>query len=265
MKILLGPAGSPARSTLEGLKAVQDMGLAAMEVAFTHGVHMGADTAAAINGENKTQGISLSIHAPYYINLASSDEKKVAASRQRILQSCELANIMGAGKVVFHAAFYGTLGPDRVYTLVAEEMATMLDEIKKNDWNVELLPETMGRLAQFGDLDELLSLSKETKCSICIDPAHLYAREQGKISFPDIFEKLKKRKALHFHFSGINFGPRGEKNHLVLGAGGPPFDEFATELLARKIDSTVISESPVTWQDSLKMKKTLEKMGHSFD
>jgi deoxyribonuclease IV len=266
MKILLGPAGSPAKSSMEGLKAVHDMGLGAMEVAFTHGVHMGIDTAKSIAEENEKYNISLSTHAPYYINLVSDDAKKIKASRQRILESCERAHHMGAKKVIFHAAYYGSLGKERVYTLVKEEISTMLDEIKENEWNVNLLPETMGRLAQFGDLEELIAMVKEARCSICIDPAHLYARYNGKIDFSDVFDKLArlKRKEFHFHFSGINYGERGEKNHLVLGAGGPSFDDFAKELLKRKIDSTIISESPITWKDSLKMKKTLEKMGHVF-
>ena len=142
----------------------------------------------------------------------------------------------------------------------------MMKIIKEKAWDVELLPETAGRVSQFGDLDEIINLSLETGCNICIDPAHLYARNNGQIDFPEMFDKLEKlrKKEFHFHFSGINYGPMGERNHLVLDHS-PSFEDFAKELLRRKVSATVISESPITWQDSLKMKKILEALGYKFN
>lgn len=267
MQILLGPAGSPAKSTIEGLKFVHDVGLHAMEVAFTHGVRMGLELAKNIAEENKKYSISLSIHAPYYINLASVDKRKIKESRQRILDSCRRGHLMGAKKIVFHAAYYGKLSKEETYSKVLEEICTIMDDIKSNKWDTEILPETMGRLSQFGDIDELIQLAKDTGCCICVDPAHLYARNLGKIDFAEMFGKLKelKKKEIHFHFSGINYGPRGERNHLILD-GKPSFEDFAKELLATKFtEATIISESPVTWQDSMKMKKVLEKLVYRFN
>lgn len=268
MKIFLGPAGSPAKSTLEGISFVKKAGLHAMEVAFTHGVRMSSETAKQIGAENEANGLVLSIHAPYYINLASADAKKVEESKQRILSSCERAHRMGAKKVVFHAAYYGVLDREEVYEKVREEVKSMLETVKNSAWDVSILPETMGRESQFGSLDELVRLHKDTGAAPCVDPAHIYARNIGKIDFSEMFNKLEKtgQKQLHFHFSAINYGPKGERNHLVLGKGGPSFEEFSRELLGRKFrEATIISESPVTWKDSLVMKGVLEKMGYSFD
>src|SRR3989338_2094963 len=103
-QILLGPAGSPAASTLDGIAAVKQLGLQAMEVQFTHGIVMSLGLAERICDANK-HGISLSIHAPYYITLAS--DEKAAASRKRILDSCERGHLMGAGRIVFHPGYYG--------------------------------------------------------------------------------------------------------------------------------------------------------------
>jgi len=266
MRILLGPAGSPARSTIEGLKVVHDLRLTAMEVAFTHGVKMGINTAKQIAEENKKYNISLSVHAPYYINLTSTDKIKLKESRKRILDSCERGHYMGAQRIVFHAAYYGSLSREKTYELVKNEIVGLLDKIKENKWGVELLPETSGKLAQFGSLDEIIMLSRDTRCNICIDPAHIYARNNGQIDFAEMFDKLKElnKKELHFHFSGINYGPRGERNHLILNSK-PDFKEFAEELLKRSASATIISESPITWQDSLKMKNILEKLGYKFE
>jgi len=44
----------------------------------------------------------------------------------------------------------------------------------------------------------------------------------------------------------------------------PPFEPLAKEIIKRKTDITIISESPITDLDSLKMKKIFEKLGHKF-
>lgn len=262
MKILFGPAGSPAKSTLEGLAAVSELGLQAMEVAFTHGIKMGNDLAMKIGEENKKFNIALSIHAPYYINLNSSKKEIVKDSVARILQSCERGHHMGASKVIFHAAYYGTSSKADTYEAVKTEVLELVRTVKSSNWRAEILPETMGRLSQFGDLDELIQLCKDTKCGICVDPAHIYARNQGKIDFFEMFDKLHelRKKDMHFHFSGINYGPSGERNHLILDHC-PDFGAFAEELLQRKYDSaTIISESPITWKDSVNMKNIIDRV-----
>lgn len=269
MKILLGPAGSPTGNTLTSLAFVKEQCLQAMELAFTHGVHMSRETAEKIAGENKKHKISMSIHAPYYVNLVSEDEKKVSDSKKRILKSCELGHILGARKIIFHPAYYGRLPKELVYERVKKEVVEMLDTIKENKWNVNLFPETTGRVAQFGTLDELLQMADETGCDICVDPAHIFARNNGKIDFSDMMREIEKygRKELHFHFSGINFSEKGERNHLTIDSKKPNFAEFAKALLERaeNIDTaTIICESPVTWKDSLVMKKALGKLGYKF-
>lgn len=265
MKILLGPAGSPAKSTAEGIKTVRGLGLHAMEVAFTHGIRMGNELAERIGEENEKFNVSLSIHAPYYINLNSQNNAIVKDSRARILQSCERGHHMGAKRVVFHAAYYGSASKQEVYETVKGHIFSIIDEIKSNGWDTEILPETMGRLSQFGELGELIQLSSDTKCGICIDPAHIYARNLGRIDYDEMFDKTSelRKKEIHFHFSGINFGPKGERNHLVLDHS-PDFTPFAKQLIERKISCTIISESPVTWKDSLKMKSILEELGFRF-
>ncbi len=265
MKILLGPAGSPERSTLEGVSTIRKLKLQAMEVQFTHGIHMGNDLANEIGNEQEKQNIALSVHAPYYINLNSENKQKVQESKQRILRSAELANYMHASLVVFHPGFYGKRSKEDVYDIIRNEIDEIVKIIKNKKWDVELAPEVMGRVSQFGDFEETIALSKELKTSICIDICHIYARNQGKIDYDYIFSEIKnlKRKDIHFHFSGVEFSPQGEKRHLVINHN-PDFKNFAATLLENKINATIICESPVTWQDSLKMKKTLEKLGHKF-
>jgi deoxyribonuclease-4 len=70
----------------------------------------------------------------------------------------------------------------------------------------------MGKINVFGSLEEVSKLSKETGCSFCIDFAHVLARYK-KIDFENI-KKLFPQKVWHCHFSGIEYGEKGEKNHI---------------------------------------------------
>jgi deoxyribonuclease-4 len=263
--IHLGPAGSPVANTLKGLAEVKKLGLQAMEVEFTHGIKMGMALARQIGEENKKYGIDLSIHAPYFINLASEDRSKVEASKRRILESCKRGAAMGAKNIVFHAAYYGKRSQEETHRLVIEAIKEMQQTIRKQHWNVVLAPETTGKLSAHGNLDEILDIVKHTKCGACIDPAHLYARAQGKLEWKEIFDKIKfLKQPVHFHFSGITWTSAGERSHVNLDSK-PNFKEFAKEIMKRRISCTIISESPITWKDSLKMKEIFENLGYRFE
>lgn len=255
--IRLGPAGSPVKSTLDGLGYIKKIGLNAMEVEFTYGVRMRNELAKKIGELAEKLDISLSVHAPYYINLASSDKQKLEASKKRILDSCERAHYLKASHVVFHAGFYGRLSDKECYKIIKKEIIEMQDIIKENKWKTGLAPETTGKKSQFGSLTELLKLKDEIKCSICVDFAHLHARN-GSVNYAFIFDQLAKLKHIHSHFSGIEFSDKGERRHLIMEKAD--FLPLAKEILKRKIDITIICESPVTWEDSLKMKEIIEKL-----
>lgn len=255
--IRLGPAGSPMKNTLDGLGYIKDIKLNAMEVEFVYGVRMQNELAKEIGKLAKKLDISLSVHAPYYINLASAEKQKIEASKKRILDSCERAHYLKASHVVFHAGFYGKLSDNECYEMIKKEIIEMQDIIKENKWKTKLAPETTGKKSQFGSLTELLKLRDEIKCDICVDFAHLHARN-GSINYLSIFDQLSGLRHIHSHFSGIEFSDKGERRHLIMEKSN--FLPLAKEILKRKVDITIICESPVTWKDSLKMKEIIEKL-----
>jgi deoxyribonuclease-4 len=265
VSIKLGPAGSAGHGTLEGISFVKEKGLQSMEVEFVRGIHMKNELAKQCGKRAKELGISLSIHAPYYINLASVEKEKVKASIKRIIDSCERGHHIGATHVVFHAAFYGKLSPEETHDIVRESVGQMQSHIDSKGWKVRLAPEITGKVSQWGTLDEILKLSKEMGCSFCVDFAHLYARNRGVIDYVKVLDKIQEagHKHIQCHFSNINFGLKGELNHLDLN-GKPPFEPLAKEILKRKLDATIICESPITWKDSLKMKRVFKKLGYEF-
>lgn len=252
--IKCGPAGlgSPAE---KGVEELHKLKLDACEVAFTYKVYMSNAEAKKIGELAKKLNISLSIHAPYYINLNSDDKKKLEASKKRILQSCERGHYMHASCVVFHPGYYGKDAPEKTYPNIKKAILQIQNEIKKHNWNIKLAPETTGKVNVFGSIDEILRLIRETKCSFCLDFAHIKARTQGKISYTEILSKFKKFKHIHAHFSGIEYGSKGEKYHK-----STPTEEIKKLISAIKKsrkDVTIINESPSPVEDSLKTKRLI--------
>jgi len=256
-KIFVGPAGIGNGESV--LPKLHELGLTAGEVEFVRQTYMSNKTAAKVGEIARENSIRLSVHASYYVNLNSSDKKKISASKKRILDACERGHFLGATHIVFHPAYYGKDDPETVYQRVKESVSEMLSEIKKNKWNVKLAPETTGKKSAFGSLDETLRLVKETKCSCCIDFAHLLARN-SKIDYNEVASKIKKLGHVHCHFSGIEYTEKGERRHILVKSW--ELKKLAEALKRKKITATIICESPDPVGDSLKIKKAFEKIGY---
>lgn len=276
--IYLGSGGVPTvskdRSTIGGIKTISELGLNAMECEFVRGVKMGFDVAKQVGEVAEQLKVRLSIHAPYFINLCSQFKERVEASKKMILDSAERADCMHADTVVFHPGYYQKLTPKEAFNSIKKACEEMVDYLKqKGIKNVLLGLETTGRVSQFGTLEENIGISKEVKgCVPVLDPAHLFARAAGRIDYSEVFEKVKQLKLehIHMHFSGIRWRPvkatgtGNEWHHMIIKTNQPAFEPMAKEILKRKLDVTIISESPVLEQDSLEMKKVFDKLGYKF-
>jgi len=255
-RILVGPAGSGGSSE-EGFLLIKNSGLDAVEIEFTYSIWMTPKDAMHIHELNKKLNLVLSIHAPYYINLNSKEKSKIEASKKRILKCCEIGDLLGAKYVVFHPGFYQGMSKEETYNNIKKQILEMQKEIKKHHWKIQIAPETTGKESQFGSLDELVRMKRETGCSICIDFAHLKARCNGKISYEEMAEKIAKAKLghVHCHFSGIEYSEKGERRHLITSES--EIKSLFSALNKHHVDCTIINESPSPLQDSIKMKKLL--------
>ena len=175
-------------------------------------------------------------------------------SKKRILDSCEIGHHLQARYVVFHPGYFGKKSSEETYKKIKKEILYLQKYIKSKKWNIELAPETTGKVNVFGSLDETLKLAKETKTSFCIDFAHLKARNLGNIDFKEVIKKLPK-KHIHCHYSGIVYGDKGEKHHKLVDF--KEYKELINELKKQKVDCTIICESPNTFGDAVKMRKKL--------
>ncbi len=255
--IRFGPAGlGGVKEAIRNLKEFHRLGIKACELAFTYGVYLKENDAREIGKIASDLDIRLSIHAPYWVNLNASGVK-LEQTKKRILDSCRIGNILGASVVVFHPGYYGGMGKEETFSRVKEAIADMLDTCRKNGWSTHLAAETMGKVNVFGDLSEILRLVKETDCDFCIDFAHLLARSGGKMVYKEMYASVAGFKKLHCHFSGINYGDKGERNHILT-----PSEELKKLLsvLPTNKDITIINESPDPLGDSVKAMKIWESL-----
>jgi deoxyribonuclease-4 len=257
--IRFGPAGiGGVKDAVSYLENYKKIGFGACEIPFTYQIFIKSEKDALEIGKKARElGIKLSIHAPYWINLNSAEKKKIEESKKRILGCCKIGEVMGAETVVFHAGFYGKMDREESYQNIKKAVSEMLEEIKRNRWKIKIAAETMGKINVFGSTEEILRLVKETGCYFCLDFAHLWAREQGKVSYSEIYENFKNFPELHCHFSGIDFGEKGERNHK------PTPDEEIKKLLKvlpRNKELTIINEAPNPIQDSEKMLRAWERL-----
>jgi len=273
-QIFLGSGGTPIStpdsSTQSGIKQIAKLGLNAMEVEFVRGVKMSAVTAREVGNLASELGVRLSAHAPYYINLLSDDAAIVKASKQRILDSIDRADKMGADTVAVHAAYYGKNTPEEAQNGMKDSVADIVDRMKESGTKVLLGLETMAKGAQWGTLGEILDLHKRWKVVVpYLDWCHIWARNNGSIDYAEILDRLHKAgiKHVNSHFSNSKYNSNTKKwqdIHVPMGLSRPKFDELANEVVKRKASITIISESPVLEVDSLRMKRIFEKLGYKL-
>ena len=248
--IKFGPGGlGPIKDAVKNLEKFSEFGLRACEIEFTYGPYIKKEEDARKIGEKaKELGINLSIHAPYYVNLNSKEEKKVEKSKERILKCCEIGSWLGAKRVIFHAGFYMGMDKEEVYLKIKNGIVEIMAKVKEEGWDVEICPEVMGKINVFGSIDEIARLVRETGCGACIDVAHVLAR-YGKYKFGEL-EKAFPMKNWHVHFSGIEYGKKGERKHLIVEKG--EWEEVLSWMEGLNKDIVLVCESPDPVGDAVK-------------
>lgn len=255
--------------TLKGIEHAHSLGIHGMEMEWVQSVPKNVEHIEAIGEVARVRKFSLTVHAPFFINLNSDDREKLNASKKRILDALTMAQIAGAVSVCVHAAFYGTREHEALDN-VRRATDDMLKLKSKLFPDVNLAYETMGKHSQFGTVEEVLAVSKEFDLYPCVDVAHLHARANGKINsakeWNDLFDRYaevlgkKSLSHMHIHFSGIEYGIKGEKKHLPVQESDAKWKEFLGVIKKRRVGGILVSESPLLEQDVLLLQNTYESL-----
>ena len=282
MSAKFGPAGNSDsfskihKSSLAAPGWIAGFGLDCYEYQCGKGVHVGEETCRRLGENARAAGIALSLHAPYFINLANPDREALQKTVGYITGACLAASWMGAERVVIHS---GALMKRTRRQALDTALASLREVVAACDDQgfgyIALCPETMGKINQLGDLDEVLELcTLDERLIPCIDFGHLYARSLGADDGQEAFCRMLDRveevlgperaARFHSHFSHIEFTPKGgEKCHRTFsddGGYGPDWAPLAAEVARRGWSPTFICESAGTQaEDALEMKKIYEK------
>ena len=285
MSARFGPAGNaenfPYKSSADAPKWLREIGLGCYEYQCGKGVHVGEATARKVGEAAGSHGIALSLHAPYFINLANPDPEALQKTIGYITGACLVADWMGAGRVVIHS---GALMKRTRREALDIALKSLREVIKACDGagfaHITLCPETMGKINQLGDLDEVLELcTLDGRLLPCVDFGHLYARSLGADDGAEAMERMLARmeevlgperaSRFHSHFSHIEFTPNGgEKCHRTFGDDGgygPDWAPLAQAVARRGWSPTFICESAGTQAgDALAMKKIYQNFLHNI-
>ncbi|MFW9967661.1 MAG: TIM barrel protein [Candidatus Thorarchaeota archaeon] len=273
--IRFGPAGYPvaAKGRLSHVFSIlKDAELNALEYAAVYGLRMGLGKAEMIGKHARESGIAMSMHAAYYISLASNKQDVRERSKGRLVKALQFAPLLHVKRIVFHAGGYSGLSQEEAYAVVRDAIEEIWERSGSLGEGAILMAETAGKKGAFGSVDELIRLCQDVDgCLPAIDWAHLYARSEGKIndrnSYLDIINRFESELGnrfvdnMHFHVSGITFTKRGETSHKPMGGKWGP-DILPLIQIVKEVGytPTFISEAPNSLEGALYTKYLFESL-----
>lgn len=265
------PICTNPRSYANAFLDLQNMNLDGLEVEFVRGVNMNIQTQNEVKELTKQNGMVLTAHGPYYINLNAKEEEKIEASIRRIIETAEVAHNFGGYSIVFHAGFYLKQEKDIVYKNIFKQFERIIEHLETNNTKIWIRPEVTGKEPQWGDLDEVIAISKEFGMVLpCIDFSHMHARTVGGWNTYDDFCKIFDRigteigayalEEFHAHLAGINYGPKGEKNHIMLEESDMNYKDLLRAFKKFDVKGVLVCESPVMEDDARLLKTFYETL-----
>ncbi len=277
MSAKFGPAGTAEsfksmgyKKTIQVGEYLDKFGLDHFEYQCGQGVRISEESAKAFGEALREKNISVSIHAPYFISLSSVEEEKRNNSINYIIASAKAAKAMGGDRIVVHSGSCSKMTREEALALAKDTMKKARAALTLNGLaDIHCCVETMGKINQLGNLDEVLEICSVDESFIpCIDFGHLNARTCGSIrskeDYENILDKIEnklgheKLSVFHSHFSKIMYTEAGgEKKHLTFEDTeyGPDFEPLM-ELIAKKNLSPIfICESAGTQTEDAKTMK----------
>lgn len=273
---IFGTVGSPVSTpkkpggTIGAIQTLSALGLSALELGWVQSVRVSEETCRAIQTAGNEASIALSVHAPYFINL-NADAEEWPKSRKRLMDAAYYGYLAGATDIIFHPGSYFNHPPAEVLPIAMDRLADCVDDLRKTGNPVTLRPETMGKSAMLGSLNDTLEMSRKiTGVEPCLDFAHLHARAgDGTMNSRQEWQEVLDQyasvlghdslKRLHIHMSGIEYSNKGERNHLKIEDSDFNLAGLFEALRESNASGRILSESPAMEDDALYMKRKWEE------
>jgi deoxyribonuclease-4 len=271
-----GTVGTPKNKpkspggSVGGVYYLQELGLSALELGWVRSVRVSDKTTQSIKDAGLERDIAISVHAPYYINL-NADDDEWPKSRKRLMDAARAGFASGATDIVFHPGSYFGQPPEEVLKVAMPRLEKCVQELRNEDNPVTLRPETMGKGAMLGSLEDTLEMAVLDGVEPCLDFAHLHARPgDGSMNSTEewlqVLEKYASSlgesslKRIHCHLSGIEYTEKGEKNHLVISESDFDLEALFQALFEVKAEGRILCESPTLEEDALFIQKAWSEL-----
>jgi deoxyribonuclease IV len=269
---LFGTVGSPISTppkpggSVGSIEQIAVLGLNALELGWVRAVRVSEETCVAIKNSAVEKDVAISVHAPYYINL-NADAEEWPKSKARLMDAAFYGNLAGATDIIFHPGSYFGSSPAQVLPIAIERLSACVAELRQQNNPVILRPETMGKSAMLGSLEDTLEMAKSIPGVLpCIDFAHLHARPgDGSMNTYDEWAKslndyaqsigAEALKSMHIHCSGIEYSDKGERNHLPLKESDLDIQNLLRALKHAGCEGRILCESPVMEEDAKYMQE----------
>lgn len=274
---IFGTVGAPISTpkkpggSVGAVQQLATLSLGALELGWVQSVRVTEQTCAAIQSAASENDIKISVHAPYFINLNANDEEW-PNSRKRLMDAAHFGHLAGATDIIFHPGSYFEQPAEKVLKVAIPRLASCVEEIRQASNPVILRPETMGKSAMLGSLEDTLAMAKSVEGVLpCLDFAHLHARAgDGSMNSKDEWMRAlndytnilgpDSLNHLHIHMSGIEYSQKGERNHLPIAESDFNLTGLFEALLRFGCQGRILCESPAMEEDSLFMKKIWQEI-----
>jgi len=268
-----GTVGSPKSrpkkpgGSIGAVMHIRTLGLSALELGWVRAVRVGEATCEKIKVAGVENDVGISVHAPYYINL-NADDVEWPKSRKRLMDAAHYGYLAGATDIVFHPGSYFGKPAAEVLPLAIDRLGGCVSELRAAANPVILRPETMGKSAMLGSLEDTLKMSQAIEgVEPCLDFAHLHARpgDGSMNSYQEWVQALEAYRdalgadslqRLHTHLSGIEYGPKGEREHLTFEQADFDLDALFQALKDLNCGGRIVCESPILEDDAVYMQRT---------
>ncbi|MDX2161952.1 MAG: TIM barrel protein [bacterium] len=269
------PPTTPAPGgTTNAIKHMKELGFGHLEIAWVQSVRVTDETCAEIKAAAEKHKISLSIHAPYFINLNSQTDDLMRKSDERLLAAARKGYLAGARDIVFHPGSYHNQEREIVYQRAKNKLIELTGILRSEGVQVVIRPETMGKSAMFGSLEECVRLAAEVEGVLpAIDWAHLHARpgdgsfnsaEEFRAALDLIRRELGDHglKHMHCHMSGIEYTKKGEKMHMPLNEADLKYRDLLQAFVDYGCEGSIAVEAPEPFHvaDALTLQATYRRL-----